>query len=441
MNMQVDPAAVDTGVPAPKQPRSLQETGLSGVTLRDVLLKTMFRKSVETVREVAAAIRLTTGLTQQLIDQAREAGLLQATGTLHAGSSGEMGFQLTDQGKARALDALAQSEYYGAMPVPLAEYSKQVKLQSVKNVALTRALLSNSMGHLILPEGLLDQLGPAVGSGRSVLLYGPPGNGKSSIAEGIRAALGDTIWIPHAIEYSGQIITVFDPIVHTPVVEEDDPNALRKVNRRIDERYMLCKRPTVMTGGELTLDMLDLKYNVTAKTYQASLQLKSSGGVFIVDDLGRQVEPPQKIINRWIVPMEMGYDILALQSGEKFEVPFDTLVVFSTNFHPNKIFDQAALRRIFFKVLIDGPSQSQFLQIFAMVAKKKKFELDEASLVHLLKNKYPEIDNVYANFHGQFLIDQMIAACDFEGLPYRMTPELVDRAWANLFVAESDIAH
>ncbi|TFL19009.1 ATPase [Jannaschia formosa] len=441
MNMQVDPAAVDTGVPTPRQPRTLQETGLSGVTLRDVLLKTMFRKSVETVREVSAAIRLTTGLTQQLIEQARDAGLLQATGTMHAGSSGEMGFQLTDQGKARALDALKQSEYYGAMPVPLRDYSSQVKLQSVKNVALTRQRLLQSMGHLILPENLLDQLGPAVGSGRSVLLYGPPGNGKSSIAEGIRAALGDTIWIPHAIEYSGQIITVFDPIVHTPVAEEVDSTALRKVNKRIDERYVLCKRPTVMTGGELTLDMLDLKYNSIARTYQASLQLKSSGGVFIVDDLGRQVEPPQKIINRWIVPMEMGYDILALQSGEKFEVPFDTLVVFSTNFHPNRIFDQAALRRIFFKVLIDGPTQSEFLQIFAMVAKKKKFELDEASLIHLLRNKYPEIDNVYANFHGQFLIDQMIAACNFEGLPYRMTPELVDRAWANLFVAESDIAH
>ena len=440
MNMQVDPGAV-AGVPSPAQPRSLAETGLSGVVLREVLLKTIYRKSVETVREISASIRLTTGLTQQLIDDARDAGLLQATGTMHAGSSGEMGFQLTDQGKARAQDALAQSEYYGAMPVPLEDYKAQVRKQSVKNVALTRARLSASMGHLILPDNLLDQLGPAVGSGRPVLLYGPPGNGKASIAEGIRAALGDTIWIPPAIEYAGQIITLFDPIVHTVAEQKDEGLGLRKVNRRVDERYVLCKRPTVMTGGELSLDMLDLKYNATARTYQASLQLKSTGGVFIVDDLGRQAEPPQKIINRWIVPMEMGYDILALQSGEKFEVPFDTLVVFSTNFHPNKIFDQAALRRIFFKVLIDGPTQSEFLQIFAMVAKKKGFELDESALVHLRKNRYPEIDNVYANFHGQFLIDQMIAACDFEGAPYRMTPELVDRAWANLFVAESDIVH
>ncbi|WGH79339.1 ATP-binding protein [Jannaschia ovalis] len=439
MNMHTDPAQL--GVPAPTQPRTLQETGLTGVMLRDVMLKTVYRKSVETTREISAAICLTTGLTQQLIDQAREAGLMQATGTMHAGSSGEMGYQLTDAGKGRATDALAQSEYYGPMPVPLDRYKEQVKAQSIKNIKITRQRLLDSMGHLILPKDLIDQLGPAVGSGRSVLMYGPPGNGKSSIAEGIRASLGDNIWIPHAIEYAGQVITLYDPIVHTKVEQPDHENSLRKTNLRVDTRYLLCTRPTVMTGGELALDMLDLNYNAVARTYQASLQLKSSGGVFIVDDLGRQEEPPQKIVNRWIVPMEMGYDILALQSGEKFEVPFDTLVVFSTNFHPNKIFDVAALRRIFFKVLIDGPTQAEFLKIFAMVAKKKKFALDEPSLVHLLKSKYPEIDNVYANYHANFLIDQMIATCNFEGMEYRMTPELVDRAWANLFVEETEIVH
>jgi len=189
----------------------------------------------------------------------------------------------------------------------------------------------------------------------------------------------------------------------------------------------------------LMLDMLDLKYNSVSRTYQASLQLKSTGGVFIVDDLGRQEEPPQTLINRWIVPMEMGYDILALQSGEKFEVPFDTLVIFSTNFHPNEIFDQAALRRIFFKVKIAGPTQEQFLKIFAMVARKKKVPLDEASLLHLLKKKYPSIDNVYANYHAPFLLDQIIAICDFEGIPYQMRPDLLDRAWENMYVREEKI--
>ena len=440
MNMHVDQTLLD-GVPPPTPPRTLAETGLSMVMLRDILLKTMFRKSVETAREVASAIRLSVPLSQQIIDQCREAGLMQSTGTMHAGASGEMGFQLTDAGKARATDALAQSEYYGAMPVPLEAYKAQVKAQSVKNIQITRERLTGSMGHLILPDGLIDQLGPAVGSGRSVLMYGPPGNGKSSIAEGIRAALGDQIWIPHAIEYAGQVITLFDPIVHTEIERKQEADSLRKTGVRVDERYILCQRPTVMTGGELSLSMLDLNYNAVARTYQASLQLKSSGGVFIVDDLGRQEEPPQALINRWIVPMEMGYDILALQSGEKFEVPFDTLVVFSTNFHPNKIFDVAALRRIFFKVMIDGPNQSDFLKILAMVAKKKRVKLNEASLVHLLKVKYPTIDNIYANYHAPFLLDQIVAICDFEGLPYEMSPDLIDRAWENLYVRETDIVH
>jgi hypothetical protein len=438
MNMQANEAASF----APPKLRSLDDTGLPVVMMRDILLKTVFRKNVEQASQIAEAICLPMPLTQALIDALREMGLLQAMGTLHATSSSEMGFQLTDAGKARALDALSQSEYYGAMPVPLEAYKIQTKRQSVKNVLITRDALEASMGHLILPEGMIDQLGPAVSSGRSVLLYGPPGNGKSSIAEGIRAALGDTVYVPRAISYAGQVITVFDPIVHTPVtVKEPETSALRRRSERFDTRYLMCQRPTVMTGGELSLSMLDLNYNKTSRTYQASLQLKASGGVFIVDDLGRQEEPPQALINRWIVPMEVGYDILTLQSGEKFEVPFDTLVVFSTNFHPNDLFDGAALRRIFFKVKIDGPTQEEFLKIFAMVARKKKVPLDETSLLHLLKKKYPLVDNLYANYHAPFLMDQIIAICDFEGIPHQMRPDLLDRAWENMFVKQETIAH
>ncbi len=185
--------------------------------------------------------------------------------------------------------------------------------------------------------------------------------------------------------------------------------------------------------------MLDLVYNPTARTYQAPLQLKSTGGIFIVDDLGRQAEPPQSLVNRWIVPLEESKDILALQSGEKFEVPFDTRVIFSINFHPNEIFDQTALRRIFYKIKIDGPSQENFLKIFALVANKKGIPLTEEALIHLLQTTYTTIDNVYANYQPVFLIDQMIAICEFEGIPNQMSPELIDRVWANMFVKDEVI--
>jgi len=436
MNMQTPPA-----VQAPTPARSMAETGLSMVMMRDILLKTMFRMNLDLVSDLSRVICLPVPVTQELVDLARGQKLLEATGTLHATSGNEMGYQLTEGGKSRALDALSQSEYYGAMPVPLAAYAEQMKRQSVRNIRLTRPELMRGMGHLILPPDLIDNLGPAVTSGRSILLYGPPGNGKSSISNGIRAALGDKIYVPRAIEYSGQVITVYDPIVHSKAEENvDDPTQLRRTSNRFDNRYVYCERPSVITGGELTLDMLDLKYNPTARTYQAPLQLKSSGGIFIVDDLGRQQEPPQKLVNRWIVPLEESKDILALQSGEKFTVPFDTLVIFSTNFHPNEIFDGAALRRIFFKIKIDGPNQENYLKIFAMVARKKKMPLDEAALLHLLKVRYPTINNNFANYQPVFLIDQMISICEFEGIPYQMTPDLIDRAWGNMFVRDEKIA-
>jgi len=433
MNMQT------SAVMAPPAPKGLVEMKLPLVMMRDILLKTIFRKNTSTVSETAEAICLPGSVTQELVDIAREQKLLEATGTLNANSGNEMGYQLTDAGKARALDALSQSEYFGAMPVPLDVYREQVKRQSIRNIQITRDQLTGAMGHLVLPDTLLDQLGPAVSAGRSVLMYGPPGNGKSSISNGIRDALGDNVYVPMAIEYAGQVITVYDPIVHTAIEQEaDDPNSLRR-RKRFDTRYVQCERPTVVTGGELSLSMLDLVYNPTARTYQAPLQLKSTGGIFIVDDLGRQAEPPQALINRWIVPLEESKDILGLQSGEKFEVPFDTLVIFSTNFHPNEIFDQAALRRIFFKIKIDGPNQENFLKIFAMVARKRGIPLDEGALVHLLKVKYPTINNIYANYQPIFLIDQMISICEFEGIPYQMSPELIDRAWANMFVKDETI--
>jgi len=431
----------DNRIASPASPNSLAETGLPMTLMRDILLKTMYRMSLNLTSDMARICCLPFAQIIELIDHARGERLLEAMGTMHAGAaSSEMGFQLTEAGRKYAQAALALSEYYGAMPVPLDAYAAQVRRQSIRDIKLTRDQLLASMGDLILPEGLLSDLGPAVTSGRSILLYGPPGNGKSSISNGIRDAMGDHIYVPRAVVHSGQVIAVYDPIVHR-IVEggAQGGSQLRLSATRFDARYVLCERPTVITGGELTLDMLELKYNATARTYQAPLQFKATGGVFIVDDLGRQEEPPQALVNRWIVPLEMNYDILSLVSGEKFIVPFDTLVIFSTNFHPNEIFDRAALRRIFFKIKIDGPNQADFLKIFALVARKKRIPLNEDALIHLLQNKYPTIDNIYANYQPVFLIDQMIAMCEFEGKPRHMSPDLIDRAWSNMFVKDEHI--
>jgi len=432
MNMQ----AID--VKAPPQPMSLADSGLSKVMLRDIAIKTIFRRHLSTASTISEAIALPPNLTGDLIEILREQNMLETMGNREGAGTTEMVYQITETGKARALDALQQSEYYGAMPVPLEDYRLQTKRQAVKDIDISRERLHDSMSHLILPNGLLDELGPAINSGKSILMYGPPGNGKSSISNGIRDALGDLIYVPRAIEYMGQVITVYDPIVHELAAsEEAAETSLRRSGNRYDSRYVKCRRPTVITGGELTLDMLDLKYNAVSRTYQASLQLKSTGGVFIVDDLGRQAEPPQALINRWIVPMESGYDILALQSGEKFIVPFDTLVIFSTNFLPSEMFDGAALRRIAYKVKIDGPDQEDFLKIFALVCKAKRLPIAEDAVVHLLRNLYPQVEHVYANFHSPFLVDQILSICAYEGAEPHMTPRLMDRAWANLFVDES----
>lgn len=427
-------------VHAPTPPLTLEDTGLEMVLCRDILLKTVFRRNLSLASEIADALCVLPPVAMELIEICRENNLIETLGIRGASTGAELRYQLTEGGKARALDSLAQSEYFGALPVTLEDFRAQSKRQSITDVAITQERLENSMSHLVLPDGMLDQLGPAVNSGKSVLLYGPPGNGKSSISNGIRDALGDQIFVPQFIEYAGQVISVYDPIVHVEAEPANaDPNSLRRAVQH-DPRYKLCRRPTVMTGGELTLDMLDLNYNTTSRTYQAPLQLKATGGVFIVDDLGRQQEPPQALINRWIVPMEGGYDILSLQSGQKFVVPFDTLVIFSTNFAPAELFDGAALRRIYYKILIDGPTREDFIKVFLKVSQHYKIKPSEEVITHLLTNKYPEVDNLFASYHAPFLIDQMLSICEYEQREREMSVDLVDRAWENLFVKERAIA-
>jgi len=424
---------------APETPRNSAQLGIHPTLLREILLKTMFRRSIDGVGEIAEALSISVPIAQELIDRARELNYIETLGASRLDETKELRFQLTDAGRRLAQDALSQSEYFGSVPVPLPEYEKQVRKQSIRNAAVSREDLTASFTNLVIADEMFEQLGPAVNASRSILMYGPPGNGKSSLANAICEAYHDVVYVPHFLEYSGNVIAVYDPLIHRKIKEKhEDTGTLRLTSATHDPRYVRCYRPTVITGGELTLDMLDLSYNPVSRTYQAPLQLKSAGGVFIVDDLGRQVASPQALVNRWIVPMEHGYDILTLQSGQKFTVPFDTKVVFSTNFPPSKIFDKAALRRIYYKIYVGNPGRDIFVKIFVSTAKRYPIEFSEDVLMHLLAKKYPTVDNEYAAFHAPFLIEQMIASCTYHGEPARMSIPLVDAAWEHLFIRDGE---
>jgi hypothetical protein len=425
----------------PRSPKTVAETGIELLFLRDLLLKTIYRTNMELASRLSKVMCVMPTVLQELIELAREQKFIETVGKSVGSDTNELRYQLTNAGRSRAIDAFSQSEYYGAVPVPLEEFIIQAEKQKVVDISIPREALINSMRNMVIHADMLEEIGPAVNSGRSILLYGPPGNGKSSLANAIRDSIGEKIYVPRVIEVNGQVIAMYDPVIHKDAqTNTNDATSLRRSGDDFDNRYVLCKRPCVITGGELTLDMLDLTYSTDARIYQAPLQLKATGGVFIVDDLGRQQDPPQAMINRWITPMETGEDILGLVTGEKLAVPFDCMTVFSTNFHPNKLFDKAALRRIAHKILVEGPNRDQMLQIYLGYSKAVNLTFPEDVAIYLFTEKYPSVDNEYAAFHAKFLIDQMFSIAEYESRKPEITIPLIERAWGNLYVSEHEFA-
>ena len=422
---------------APPPPRSIAETGLEPGFLIDLLVKTIYRMGLEQPSEIGREMKLPVGIVIKLIEAAQSTKLMQTLGQLGASMTAEMRYALTGKGREWALESLAQSEWIGPAPVTLRSYSDQMISQSIRRETLTRPMLDQVFSELTLPRELMEKLGPAANSGASILLYGPPGNGKSSIAEAICTAFRGRVYFPHAIVVDKQIITVFDPTVHHRVADDEEVGTGLRRESGHDQRYVACRRPAVITGGELTLDRLDLALNTVSRVYEAPMQLKAAGGVLVIDDFGRQRQSPQALINRLIIPLENGIDYLALQTGRKFELPFDALVVFSTNIAPKTLVDEAALRRLRYKILIDKPDRDTFIEIFYRTARRFGLELDEETLAFILTELYAKHEGAeFHCFHPRFLIEQTKAICAFEGVAPQFRPDFLRRAWGNLFISE-----
>jgi hypothetical protein len=344
---------------------------------------------------------------------------------------------LTDAGRERARQHFEVSAYVGPVPVPLARYVAYMSALRDARGYLDRERLRNGFSHLIISDTLLEKLGPAVNAGKAVFLYGPPGNGKTVIAEGMGATIGGEMYIPHALDVDGQTLTMYDPIAHVSLEDARDSSSVIAATAPHDRRWVRINRPVVMVGGELTLDMLDLRFNPTSRFYEAPIQLKANGGVFLVDDFGRQRIRPQDLLNRWIVPLESRFDYLTLNSGKKFQVPFDTLVVFATNLPPESLADEAFLRRIPYKIPIEDPSTDEFTRIFELNCKRRNMRFHQVMVAYLQRRHYKPLNRPLRACHPRDLLDQVSALCRYRGIEPAISRELLDAACASYFVGEA----
>ncbi len=414
----------------PLVPRSVDETGLSMGLLSDLALKVLYFESYMTGRDLAERMGLPfPNVVSVVLEFLRREKLCEVRSATGRGGFSESTYEyvLTSRGRDMSRDALERGQYIGTAPVPLATYNTAIRAQSLKDVVVHQRELRKAVAHLVFNETTFEQIGPAINSGRSIFLFGGPGNGKTSMAEAIGSLLmeGD-MYIPYAIEVEGQIIKVFDEVNHV-MLEEDHQH-------RIDGRWLKIKRPFIVVGGELTLEGLDLVYNNDYKYYEAPYQMKASGGIFLIDDFGRQTVRPTDLLNRWIMPLDKRIDFMTLHTGRKFEVPFEVLIVFSTNLEPKELVDEAFLRRIRHKIEVANPSWEEYMEIFRRVAQGKNIPFSESSLAYLVREHYIKPQRSARACHPRDLLDQIIDISTYLNIPPTLSKELIDRAAAAYFV-------
>jgi len=421
----------------PPIPTAISETGISQRSLLNLLLKFMHLEALETVSELADRMKLPRGVVQQLLDDAQPQRLLQALGSVRGGIAASIRYSLSEQGRASAKDALEQNLYLGPAPVSLVAYQEQIQRQRISNEMLDADTLRKSFAGLVVPEHYLRKLLPAINAGRTVLLFGPPGNGKTTLATRIATLFRDVVYVPYAVEVAGQIIKIFDEGLHKPLVSEADTATLLGKGglqrERFDERWVACGRPVAIAGGELTLEMLDLQHNPDTKFYDAPLHIKALNGMLLVDDFGRQKFDPNELLNRWIVPMENQIDYLKLNTGTSFSLPFDELLVFSTNLQPSELMDPAFMRRIPYKIKLFAPSPEEYRQIFEDVAYVNSLELVDDVFDFVVERLTVSGKFGLAYYQPRFICEQVVETCKCFNQRPRLTKELVAEALANLY--------
>ena len=420
----------DFFIRTPPAPEDVEDTGLDLDFIADLVLKHAMGMGEFRLNDMSRRIGLSVNILDKAIELLRREKLIEVRGASQFVKS-SFDFIITGLGKTRAGELMEICRYAGPAPVVLDDYREMVENQSIRNINVDDDVVQAAFSKLVISDYMIGRLGPAISSGAPMFIYGPPGNGKTTIAETIGEILPETIYVPHALYVGGQIIAVFDPVNHNVV--ENLPGD-ETTGDAVDRRWVRIQRPIVMTGGELTLRMLDLEFNTIAKFYEAPLQMKANNGIFVIDDFGRQQMDPQSLLNRWIINLDRQIDFMSMHTGMKFEIPFDQLVIFATNLEPKTLVDEAFLRRIRYKIKIDPPTESEFMEIFRRVCRMNGLAFREDVYQHLVEHWYRRHNIHFSACHPRDLVDHITDLARFYNETPEMTRDTIDHACENYFV-------
>lgn len=441
MTRQIGQMSAPIGDFLPPQINSLEDTGLSPLWLQDLILKVLYFRGYLTGFKIAEEIALPlAGVTDHLLTILKQEKYIEVKSSQGGLGDGAYTYGITNAGVVRAREAMERSQYAGPAPVPFEMYNEAIRHQKSGRLSVTSRTMRQILSQLVISESTFQRLGPALNSGSSIFMYGPPGNGKTSIARAFgNLVLSQNMYIPYALYLDGQVIKVYDAVSHSLAPDTDSNNlggstGTLRANIRRDPRWVKIRRPFIVVGGELTLEGLDLVFDDTTKFYEAPFQVKANGGILLIDDFGRQQVRPRDLLNRWIVPLENRLDYLRLHTGRKVEVPFDVLIVFSTNLPPKDLVDEAFLRRLRHKIEIGDPSFDEYREIFKRVSKDRNIEYNDQGLAYLLQEWYIKRNRKLRASHPRDLCDQIIDIASYLAVPPVMSREMIDHAGRAYFV-------